>query len=116
MNTNTIKTYGPLVIVAFAVLMAYGISSTKAEEPCKTPEALSHLANVKQNQPRIAENKDEYDRLSASFNSRKEISPDDLDGYNEYVRNLQWNASEDAAAHKLGCRIDWDNLVLVPLQ
>lgn len=116
MIKNTIKTYGPLVIVAFAALMAYGISSTKAEEPCKTPEALSHLENVKQNQPRIAENKDEYDRLSASFNARKEISPDDLDGYNEYVRNLQWNESENDALHKLGCRIDWDNLVLVPLQ
>ena len=91
-------------------------SNAKADSPCEMPEALAHLANVKSNQPRIAENRDARDRIATAFNAEQEMNPDDVEGYNEFVRNKAWNASENEALHKLGCQIDWDSLELVPLQ
>ena len=102
-----------LLIFAFAVFMV-GYLTTEADEPCKSAEALSHLANVKKNQPRIAENRDARNRVASAFTSESEINPEDVEGYNAFVRNKAWNASENEALAKLGCRIDWETLELVP--
>lgn len=107
------KTVISLAILTIFFGIATGAFQAKADEPCKTPEALAHLANVKKNQPRIAENRDARDRVAAAFNAEAEISPDDVDGYNEFVRNKAWNESENDALHKLGCQIDWKTLELV---
>lgn len=103
------------VIVMLFLAIGFGLAfSAKADEICKTPEALSHLANIKKNQPRIAETRPARDRVASAFNTEQEINPDDVEGYNEFIRNKAWNAGESKALHDLGCMVDWSTLELVP--
>lgn len=113
--TNKRSPFIPLAVLTFLTGAVFIITNAaKADEPCKSPEALSHLENVKQNQPRIAENRDAAQRVKDAVESEAEMNPDDVEGYNEFVRNKAWNESENDALHKLGCRIKWDTLELEP--
>lgn len=107
------------VLVGLAIItvffgIATGAFSAKADEPCKTPEALSHLSNIKKNQPRIAENREAAQRTKDAVANEAEINSDDVEKYNEFVRNKAWNASESEALHRLGCQVNWDTLTLEP--
>lgn len=112
---KTLKTQLGIAIALFFLVLGALILDAKAEEPCKTPEALSHLQNVKNNQPVISGNRDIYNVVTEAIMRSEEVNPDDLPSYNLFVRNKAWNRSESDALHKLGCQIDWKTLELVPV-
>lgn len=113
---HTLKTQvGILVVFSFCILGAFALD-VKADEPCKTPEALAHLANVRENQPRIAENRDAAKRVKDAVANGETINPDDVPGYNIFTLNKGYNESENDALHALGCQVDWQTLELVPFK
>lgn len=97
MIKNTIKTYGPLVIVAFAALMAYGISSTKADEPTPSAQDYANLEDIKNNQKVLEATREAHER---------------------FMQAKEWNESEVSALAENGWCPKWaedsDDITLEP--